>query len=899
MINNNKIIGVCITKSHSPSRSDFLNRLHRIALKNDYKLIVFNSFVDFYNNDAFDEGASAIYDLINFDTIDVLVVHNDSFHNKKITDDIIDRAKSNNTPVVIINGEKEGCWSIYDDYDDAFVALMVHVIKEHNVNDTFFIAGKAENDPISEKRIGCYRKALEHCGIPFDESKLGFGQYWGRPTKEIVSSLVLENKLPKAIFCANDQMAFATCEELAKYGYQVPEDVIVTGFDGLPESEHFSPQLSTCSENIENVAKLTVDIINRAFEGEEPQSVPNKFTPRISESCGCQKLCNDDFRPLVAELHKTINEMQDHEDFEHTCLDRMLKINEFNDLYDNLADCMLENSYVCLNSDFVAAMLESKHEGRSNPFTDDLVVIPSKHMPIAENKGSMKLSDIVPYVDQWVSDNTAYIITAVYNGSEVCGYFAAKTDNIIVNKHKINRVHKTINLSFSIAINHFKQARMRSSIERASRLNPITELPNLKGAVKWYDEFGASADNRKKWLSVSVYGLRKHTYILENYGLEAAEEAVRLTSESLKIANPTDCFIAHIADDEFTVINYYDDVNAIGNTIEKATSAFYSLIEGFNSTSGKEYYVEVNCGCTVLDPGWNGSLEGYIKFANSEMHMNRLKQGESKTLKEETTPKDYYKAFILLIEKNLFNYHFQPIVSAKTGDIYGYEALMRTDPSIGMNPLEVLAAAKQYGRLYDVEKATLYNVLERYAKEQDKFARRKLFINTIPGHMLNEEDMTDFIGKYKDLLDCCIYELTEQNTVSDDELSRFEKLCSNPDSGKTRSNIAIDDYGAGHSNIVNLMRYAPKVIKIDRFLITDIHKDQNKRMFVRSTIDFAKINGIMVLAEGVETSNELSTVIDLGVDLIQGYYTARPSPEPITAIAEDIHQEIVNANPIY
>lgn len=899
MINGKKIIGVCITRAHSISHSDFLNRLHHIALKNGYKTIIFNSFVDFYNNDAFDNGAKAVYDLINYDVIDVLVMRYDCFHNKAIVDDIIERAKANNIPVVIINGESDGCWSIIDDYDDAFVALMAHVIMDHNVSDTFFIAGKAENDPISERRINCYKRALEHCNLPFEQDRIGYGEYWSGPTHRIIASLVMENRLPQAFFCANDQMAFAVCEELKKHGYSVPDDIIVTGFDGIPEAEHYTPQLSTCCENIENIAQLTIDVINMIFAGEKPQILPNKYTPRISESCGCKKLCSDDFRVVVAELHKTIHEIEDHEDFEYTCIDRMLEISEFNDLYENLADCLLENSYVCLNSDFVASMLDSTRKERPNPFADELVVIPSKHTFSSQDRGNMKLCDIVPYADTWANDNTAYIINSIYTEDAICGYYAAKTDNIIFNKHKIKRVHKTISISFAIAINHFKQVNMRLSIERAARLNPITGMSNLKGAIKWYEEFSSDADNRRKSLTVSVYGLPKYTYILENYGLDAAEEAVRLASESLKIANPTDCFVAHIADDEFAVINYYNDAGTIGDTIGKATSAFFSLIEGFNSTSGKEYFVEVNCGCIVLDPGWDGSLEGYIKFANSEMYMNRLKIGMGNTIKEEAAPKDHYKTFSLLIEKNLFNYHFQPIVNAKTGDIYGYEALMRTDPSIGMNPLEVLDAAKHYGRMYDVEKATMFNVLERFSAEQDKFANRKLFINTIPGHMLDENDMAAFTDKYKGLLDRCIYELTEQDTVSDDELNRLEKLCSNPDNGKTRSNIAIDDYGTGHSNIVNLMRYAPKVIKIDRFLITDIHKDQNKQMFVRSTIEFAKINGIMVLAEGVETSNELCTVIDLGVDLIQGYYTGRPAPEPIHAIAEDIRKEIINANPIY
>lgn len=899
MLNGKKIIGVCLTRVHSVSRSDFINRLHRIAYKNGYKTIAFNSFLDFYNNDAFDEGAASVYELIDYNTIDALVVHYDSFYNKAVAERIINKAKDNNVPVVIINGESEGCWSVVQDYDDAFVALMAHVIMDHGATDTFFIAGKEENDPVSDRRIECYKRALAHCGLPFDESKVGYGEYWNDPTMAIVQSIILSDSIPQAIFCANDEMAFTVCNELKKHGYSIPEDVIVTGFDGLPEAEHFSPQLSTCCESFENAAQLTVDAINMIFDGGQPQTLLNKFTPRISESCGCAKLCSDDFRTVAAALHKTIHEMEEHEDYENSKIDNMLQINEIGDLYDNLSSCMLANSFVCLNADFIASILESKQENKNSPFTDELVIIPSKYIyDDIEQTSSMKLSDIVPYASKWIEDDTAYIITAIYTRNEVCGYYAAKATDLVFNRHKVKRVHNTINISFTVAINHFRQAKLRMRIERASLTNPITGLPNLKGAVKWFKQFSEIPDNHTMLLSFTVYGLPKYTYILENYGLEAAEEALMLVNESLRMANPTDCYLAHIADDEFLVVNYYKDPDIIGSTIEKAVSAFYSLIEGFNSSSGKKYFVEVNCGCIVLDTNWNDSLEGYVKFANSEMYMNRLKRGMGNTVKEESAPKEHYKLFSLLIEKNLFNYHFQPIVSAKTGEIFGYEALMRTDPSIGMMPLEVLAAAGHYGRLYDVEKATMFNVLARFAADKESFGNALIFINTIPGHLLNDSDIELFTSKYGELLDRCVYELTEQNTVSDEELSRLDKLCNRASNSSARSNIAIDDYGAGHSNIVNLMRYAPRIIKLDRFLITDIHKDQNKQMFVRSTIEFARINNIMVLAEGVETSNELRTVIDLGVDLIQGHYTGRPTLNPVPAIAEDVRNEIVSANPI-
>ena len=103
---------------------------------------------------------------------------------------------------------------------------------------------------------------------------------------------------------------------------------------------------------------------------------------------------------------------------------------------------------------------------------------------------------------------------------------------------------------------------------------------------------------------------------------------------------------------------------------------------------------------------------------------------------------------------------------------------------------------------------------------------------------------------------------------------------------------AVDDYGAGYSNVSNLLRYTPDYVKIDRALISRIEESPQKQHFVRDIIEFSHDNGILALAEGVETEEELKTAILLGVDLIQGYYTARPEKELIQTIDPRISESI-------
>ena len=277
-----RIIGVCITKIHDTTRADLMHRLHHLAMKKNYKLLIFNSFIDFYNNDAFYKGAASVYDIINFDLIDALIIHTESFCNKSLIDKIIVSAKEHNTPVILLDRTCDGCFSIVGDYEAAFKTVINHIIKDHGVKDLFFIGGKKENDPFTESRIRCYKEVLLENGVDFNENNIGYGEYWSGPTKETVYNLISDGKKPpEAIVCANDYMAFAACEELTNNGYRVPEDVIVTGYDGVPASEHFGPKLTTCVENLEKLAEVCIEAVDMAVRGEKPCTLKNTFEPRM------------------------------------------------------------------------------------------------------------------------------------------------------------------------------------------------------------------------------------------------------------------------------------------------------------------------------------------------------------------------------------------------------------------------------------------------------------------------------------------------------------------------------------------------------------------------------------------------------------------------------------------
>ncbi|MBO6108629.1 MAG: EAL domain-containing protein [Eubacterium sp.] len=252
--------------------------------------------------------------------------------------------------------------------------------------------------------------------------------------------------------------------------------------------------------------------------------------------------------------------------------------------------------------------------------------------------------------------------------------------------------------------------------------------------------------------------------------------------------------------------------------------------------------------------------------------------------------KEEMKLVEKILDDNLFTYYFQPMIKVSDGSVFAYEALMRATTEPMVSPLTILKYAEMMGRLVDVEKHTFLNVLAYIDANPDLFPGHKIFINSIPGVKLDD----DVYKLVESLLlansKSVVIELTEEAELTSEEVDemkeRYEKL---------GIQTAVDDYGTGYSNVTNLIRYMPDFVKIDRSLITDIQDKPQKQYFVREIIGFCHENNMLALAEGVENSDELKTVIQLGVDLVQGYYTAKPGPKLIESIPTELVNEIIGA----
>lgn len=226
-----------------------------------------------------------------------------------------------------------------------------------------------------------------------------------------------------------------------------------------------------------------------------------------------------------------------------------------------------------------------------------------------------------------------------------------------------------------------------------------------------------------------------------------------------------------------------------------------------------------------------------------------------------------------LLDEMLVDYHFQPIVDARTGAVFAYEALMRPMLPSFDSPAVVVDLARMQSKLYRVEQMTFFRALAVFG-ERDPGNNAMLFVNSIGTQSLSLEDEQDIECRFGSLLDRLVIEITEGDFGR--ELFGYKESLAR----RWGASLAIDDFGAGYNGDATLLELEASYVKIDMSIVRGIDVDVNRQDILRSLLGYAHDRNVSVIAEGVETEAELATVIGLGVDYIQGFAVGRPSPRP-------------------
>ncbi len=883
-----KRIGLLVGQAEENYQKLFIEGFLSQAFEYDYDVCVFAMYQKYQETTAREIGESTIFTLINYDLFDGFIVLLDTLQTPGVADDVENCLKEKfKGPVICIDKESKYFPVIMTDHYSAVKKLISHAIEEHGYKDIAYLTGKKWHIH-SKERLQAYIDCMEEHSLPVRNDRIFYGDFWYSSGEAMVEKL-LKNRLdmPRVIACANDCMAIGVAKALEHNGIQIPEEVAVIGYDSTEEGKTSPKPITSAPIPAKECGVHAAISLKALFDGEEMPAFKADVELFIGSSCGCH---NDSVIPKVNlrdGWETAISEAGFYSCYNHMMED-MLSKSKFNDLMNTIFTYVyqireFDSFYLCLNSQWAKQSVLGEHEGQWQRYTD-------KILPVLQcGKEGTNLNRInydqmferkllIPALHEERDEPKAFFFTPLHFEERCLGYAVISYGN------EARSYDDTYRLWLRSAMQGLECFRRIDALQQSNMLlqasqirDSLTGLYNYQGLLQQIESY---YDHYVSAIAVDIKGLAT---INENYGREEGNRAINTTANILNncLENGISC---RLGNGEFVgiIISKDGDKKHI-HTIKN------HLLERLQNADGFVYEIAVYVGCEVAEIHNLEDFEHLVNAAVGQKNGNKINERKMQSSQVLTDEEQKEVAIVRdVLDENRFHYHFQPIVDAKTGAIYAYEALMRADVTPYLSPLKILKYAEYMERLYDVERSTFFNVLDYIGNGKVLIEGRKVFINSIPGNRLQGEDALLLENKMKEYAGVVVVELTEQTEIADNELSAMKESYA-----KMGIETAVDDYGTGYSNVTNLLRYMPNYVKIDRMLLSKIQDSPQKQHFVREIIEFAHDNDIKALAEGVETTEELQMVIHLGVDLIQGYYTAKPSQEILPEIDVRIREEIV------
>ena len=436
--------------------------------------------------------------------------------------------------------------------------------------------------------------------------------------------------------------------------------------------------------------------------------------------------------------------------------------------------------------------------------------------------------------------------------------------------------HAKIGLAEDVTANVLERKR----IEHERDYDILTGLYNRQAFNRVCTELFA-APERMGVAALMMMDLDNLKHINDTYGHDWGDQYIRRTGQCLRENTPAGTVCARLSGDEFLVLFHgyrsRDEVRAKIEYLTKAMQVNVALLP-----SGNALHISLSGGIAWYpDDGqdWE-TLKKYADFAMYQVKhadKGRVEEFDIGVYNREAYAERTRREFRQLLSNAQVFYCFQPIFSARSGRVVAYEALMRSDLPTLRSPATIMKLAREQGALYEIERITFTKALETFdslCQAGSVSGEAMLFVNSVASACLSHEDGKYIDSRWHELCRRMVVEITEEEAIDYEALER--KRNAPGFSGM----FALDDYGSGYSNENTLLQLAPRFVKVDITIIRGIDTSPDKQQILRNVVAYAHPRSMKIVAEGVETAAELRTVIELGADLLQGYFLARPAIVP-------------------
>ena len=629
-----KIIGVLISLADGIYQKKFIEGIQRQAYELDYDVLVFSSFIKVCSSKPWLIGEKNIYNTVNFDLLDAVIIATDTIQMPGVAQKIIDKIKKvYHKPVVSVEIDIDGFYSIFTDDVKPVKNIVSHLIEQHKLTDIAFVTG-SKGHPHAAKRLEGYCEAMVEHDLPIDMSRVFYGDFWYTCGEEIVNQLLNDPRpLPQAIACGSDTMAIGICEALKKRGISVPQDIVVTGYDSVPAGITYYPCITSAVIPSQITGERAVKYIHSQITGTEFHDITDHSSEIcIGQSCGCGISLNDR-NNAKSGIWRDEDLGNDFISNNNYMLEGLLSESDMTNYIGTLnwftyvlGD--FEGFYLCLCDNWDNLNENEKAENYLKEGYTSRMNLVLEHGP-TENDihintvHSFNLAEMLPCIYYKRDHPTTYFFTPVHFNDRCFGYSVISYGKAIRSYDGIYRMWiRYVNSS----LESLRRQRKLKAMYRHMRENAITDtmtgIYNRNGFNLYADEIFNKAKTQNKKLLVMLCDINRLKYINDNFGHNQGDIAIKAAAKAVRSVCESTMMCFRIGGDEFIIIDTADyepkQLNKIKNDIQG------NMAESEKNIDHK-YPLNVSVGIFYDTVDKFNGIEGPISVADKEMFSEKEK----------------------------------------------------------------------------------------------------------------------------------------------------------------------------------------------------------------------------------------------------------------------------------
>jgi diguanylate cyclase (GGDEF)-like protein len=427
----------------------------------------------------------------------------------------------------------------------------------------------------------------------------------------------------------------------------------------------------------------------------------------------------------------------------------------------------------------------------------------------------------------------------------------------------------------------------------------LTELPNRLLLSDRIRMVIAQARRSGQGFAVATVGLDGFKKVNDGLGHPVGDAVLRMVAQRLRKTLRDSDTLARVGGDEFVAILPGTSTEA---QIKLVTGRLLATLQPPFEVDSHTIYLGASVGVSVYPQ----HAEDEVRLvALADAAMSRAKEtGEARCLiysPRHSGPPEHdislEAAMFHAVREGEFMLYYQPIVDTRTRQIQGFETLMRwKHPSLGMVPPARFIPIAETNGLINLLGAWALKAACVQLKHFEEAAKRELYIsvNISPRQFRNDkfldvlDDALAFSGLRGDQL---VLEITEGTLMIDP--AHAETILARM--AERQARIAIDDFGTGYSSLAYLKRFPISVLKVDRAFVKDLPESKKDGAICNAVLDLARHLGLSVVAEGVETEQQLDFLEQRGCQFVQGYLTGKPMTAHVAmaALTQDLYAALL------